>query len=265
MLFRILFFLLLASSLYACKPYEGISRTGMDPERQKELVYHNRSLRLDPTHGPTYRERGIIYYEEGAFNMALSDFNKALIYKDSSYLTLYYRALVLLEMDRAEDARFSIERAYAYNPDYAPVLAYMGYFQLRDGKPEIAIQFLDKALAEQDSLMVGHLNRGTALYQLGRLEPAIEDFKWVTDRDPFNAIALSNLGLALCEAKRCDEGLPHLDQAISISPNLAEAWYNRGLIRYSLGDLSGAMEDFRKAKSLEPDLIIRIKGEIWEP
>ncbi|WP_331001045.1 tetratricopeptide repeat protein [Nostoc commune] len=40
------------------------------------------------------------------------------------------------------------------------------------------------------------------------------------------------------------------NQAIKINPNLAEAYYNRGSVRFNLGDKQGAIADLQKAADL---------------
>ena len=43
-----------------------------------------------------------------------------------------------------------------------------------------------------------------------------------------------------------------LDRAIQLEPTLAEAWWRRGLLRYTEGDRTGAKADFAKALQLDP-------------
>ena len=40
------------------------------------------------------------------------------------------------------------------------------------------------------------------------------------------------------------------DRAISINPNYADAYNNRGVVRSDIGDKQGAIEDFQKAANL---------------
>ncbi|MEL6589452.1 MAG: tetratricopeptide repeat protein [Bacteroidota bacterium] len=244
---------------------QSVSRAELPQDVKKSLKYHERSLRLDPYHGPTYRARGVLYYEIGEYESALKDLNKALAYKDSSYLTLYNKGLTLLKLNRAAEARKSFELAVRKNPNHPQTLGYVGYYQLQSGKTEAAVETFSRAIAIDSTLTMIRLNRATAYYQMGQLEASIADMRLVLAAEPFHPVCLSNLGLALCEAKQCEEGIQYLDQALSVAPNMAEAWYNRGLARYTRGELQDAMADFRQAKSLNPNLVIRLNGEVWEP
>ncbi|MFK7922091.1 MAG: tetratricopeptide repeat protein [Bacteroidia bacterium] len=265
MLLRTLCLLFLALFQLTDIKAQDISRAEPSTEFKKQLRYHQRSLRLDPSHGPTYRARGILYYDAGDYQIALADFNRALAYKDSSHLTFFHKGLTLIKLGRPEDAKLAFEKAYQENPFHPQTLGYVGFYQLQVGDTKAAIANFNQALAIDSSLLMIRLNRGTAYYKLGKLEKAIEDMEQVIAVEPFHPVCLSNLGLALCQVNRLEEGLAYLDQALSMAPNLAEAWYNRGLARYARGELQDAMDDFRKAKSLKPELVIRLNGEVWEP
>lgn len=265
MLLRTLCLLFLALFQLTNINAQDISRAEPSTEFKKQIRYHERSLRLDPTHGPTYRARGILYYDAGEYQTALSDFNRALAYKDSSHLTLFHKGLTLIKLEREEDALLAFKKANQQNPFHPQTLGYIGFYQLQAGNTKAAIVSFDQALAVDSTLLMVRLNRGTAYYKLGKLEKAITDMEQVIKAEPFHPVCLSNLGLALCQVNRIEEGLAYLDQALSMAPNLAEAWYNRGLARYARGELQDAMDDFRKAKSLKSELVIRLNGEVWEP
>ncbi|WP_310481974.1 tetratricopeptide repeat protein [Chamaesiphon sp. VAR_48_metabat_403] len=44
------------------------------------------------------------------------------------------------------------------------------------------------------------------------------------------------------------------DRAIKLNPNLAEAYYNRGAVRYELGDKHGTISDLDRAIEINPNL-----------
>jgi len=48
-------------------------------------------------------------------------------------------------------------------------------------------------------------------------------------------------------------------RAIEIDPNYANAYFNRGISKFYLGDLIGACKDARKAQALGDDASILIK------
>jgi tetratricopeptide (TPR) repeat protein len=44
------------------------------------------------------------------------------------------------------------------------------------------------------------------------------------------------------------------NQAITINPNYAQAYYNRGIVRNELGDKPGAIDDYTQAIKFNPNL-----------
>ncbi|MGM9693736.1 MAG: tetratricopeptide repeat protein [Alloprevotella sp.] len=67
---------------------------------------------------------------------------------------------------------------------------------------------------------------------------------------PGNATLLYNLGCALAAGNATKEAMECFSKAIEKDPDLAEAYYNRGLLRLQSGDRTGAGEDFSRAGQL---------------
>ena len=67
---------------------------------------------------------------------------------------------------------------------------------------------------------------------------------------PGNACLLYNLGCALAAGNASKEAMETFSKAIENDPDLAEAYYNRGLLRLQSGDRTGAGEDFSRAGQL---------------
>jgi len=65
-----------------------------------------------------------------------------------------------------------------------------------------------------------------------------------------DAQACNHSGLACDELGDKQGAIDHYSQAISIDPNLAEAYYNRGLSRRDLGDTQGLAADLQAAAKL---------------
>lgn len=72
-------------------------------------------------------------------------------------------------------------------------------------------------------------------------------------RDPGNARAWNNLGLALSDSDRPAEGESATARALSLRPDYADAWYNLGTLQGRDGRLASAEESLRRALALRPD------------
>ncbi|HXL70262.1 MAG TPA: tetratricopeptide repeat protein [Rhizomicrobium sp.] len=71
---------------------------------------------------------------------------------------------------------------------------------------------------------------------------------------PDLAAANLNRGAGLIGMGRYQDALPPLEKAVALSSGdkLELAYYNRGIVREHLGDISGAYFDYKKAAELDP-------------
>ena len=71
---------------------------------------------------------------------------------------------------------------------------------------------------------------------------------------PDLAAANLNRGAGLIGMGRYQDALPSLEKAVTLSSGdkLELAYYNRGIVREHLGDISGAYFDYKKAAELDP-------------
>jgi tetratricopeptide (TPR) repeat protein len=71
-------------------------------------------------------------------------------------------------------------------------------------------------------------------------------------RDGNNARALNNLGMALANEGRADEGESRIKQALALHSGYADAWYNLGTLQGRDGHLASAEESLSAALALRP-------------
>lgn len=67
-----------------------------------------------------------------------------------------------------------------------------------------------------------------------------------------NFLAQGNLGVALCNQGRIGEGIPHLREAVRLSPNFAYAHEHLGRACFSLGKVDEGIQHLRQAVALDP-------------
>ena len=93
--------------------------------------------------------------------------------------------------------------------------------------------------------------RGAAHHFQGELDAAITDFSAVLAIDPNDYEALSDRGLAYQAKGQSD--LVDDDKAIAVNPKFAFAYFNRGIVEESKGDLAKARHDYDEAIRLKPE------------
>jgi tetratricopeptide (TPR) repeat protein len=68
-----------------------------------------------------------------------------------------------------------------------------------------------------------------------------------------SAFVEMNLADALTRKGRSDEAMVHYQQAISLEPNYADAYYNRGNLFLAKGQIDDAIADWEKTLQLQPN------------
>jgi tetratricopeptide (TPR) repeat protein len=74
---------------------------------------------------------------------------------------------------------------------------------------------------------------------------------WLRAGSPAVTLLLSR-GLRSLQAGQDDEAEGSFSDAITLQPDVAEAWHQRALARYHAGDVNGAIHDLQETIKLEP-------------
>lgn len=114
-----------------------------------------------------------------------------------------------------------------------------------------AIRDIDRATALTPNIAVAYLLRAQAGYHNWQLNGQIAS-------DGENKENLDALTVASLRRKAIDDVLADLDKAIELSPNMAEAWYNKAVTHIATEDYTSALAALNKAIELKPEM-----GEAW--
>lgn len=116
------------------------------------------------------------------------------------------------------------------------------------------IEQLKKAL-ESDPGNVGHLVQlGNLYFDISRPLEAIEYYEKALAIDTLNPLVLTDAGIMYSQIGKIDTALLYFDRAIAQQPDLAQAFFNKGLILYSAkDDKANAIKAWRQYIALIPD------------
>lgn len=78
-------------------------------------------------------------------------------------------------------------------------------------------------------------------------------FNHAIRQSPDAAFAYNNRGIAKFSMGNIDGALTDYNQAITLNPQYSGAYYNRGIVYYNTGKYENAIEDYSKGISLNPD------------
>ena len=93
----------------------------------------------------------------------------------------------------------------------------------------MAVENYERALELAPDWIDAHINKGVALYQMGKIAEAREAFFAAVQLDPLNGIARYNLGCVLEEQGEIEDAIRHLRRAAKAMPAHADVHFNLAL------------------------------------
>lgn len=135
----------------------------------------------------------------------------------------------------------------------------MGYAEYEKGKYSEAIENYkkaidaEKAIGNNNSVLVksSYMNMGLAYAKQKKFKEAISNYNTVLQMDPVEYSKVYGFrGIAKYELNDLSGALADFDKAISANPNDAESMYYRGLIKLKQGKKTEACADFTKGAEL---------------
>jgi len=147
-------------------------------------------------------DQGQILLRQGRPQEALERFEAAIAAWDANQSAWLWRAMALTDLGRFDEALASYDRALALEPESAGMWNNKGSLLMELGRLEAALQCFERAidLAAPVSTVkaVYWLNRGKALYMLGRYAEARDALMHSHDLDPSPESAA---GIAACRER----------------------------------------------------------------
>ncbi|TDD06938.1 tetratricopeptide repeat protein [Nonomuraea deserti] len=162
------------------------------------------------------------------------------------------RGNLLFGLGRHEEALADFEQAMRAGPPLPE--AHYNRAELRTvrGDVEGALADLGRVIELDPAYVDAYINRAGLLAAAGRDDEARGDVQAGLALDPGNPHLLTVLGQLETAAGRLAEARVVLDLAVGQAPRLAAAWGNRGVLRFTAGDVEGAAEDLSRAIELQP-------------
>jgi type IV pilus assembly protein PilF len=125
----------------------------------------------------------------------------------------------------------------------------LGVAYLRQGRPDLAVENLQRALREDSRLADAHSSIALAYDQLGNPDDAERHYRRATQLEPANAAAANSYAVFLCRHDRWRDAEPYFRRAAD-NPRYstpAAALTNAGVCAMNAGEADRAEEYFRAA------------------
>ena len=176
----------------------------------------------------------------------------------STFLTLANVCFIQEDYQAMEEAA---NKAIAIEEGNAVAHYLLGKARKGQNDDLMTIAHLTKAITLKDDFIEARLLRAEVKESNGQGEEAEEDYKLVTEINPFNEQAYLYLGQLYINQKKLTEAIGLFDEAIELNPNFAEAYKERGRAKLLNGDKDGSVEDMKKSLELNPKEEAGLNGE----
>ncbi|MEJ1237353.1 tetratricopeptide repeat protein [Chryseolinea sp. T2] len=256
----------------------------------KAFEYYNRALQLDKDIVDAYKKRGIYYQEMKMWDKSVADFTTVLKYRPKMLIALSARGVSYLKGDHFAEAFSDFDQYLKIDSTNLEVMAYRGLMYVRlndvllgsvdyvnadrsDAIDAVKLsQYVDSVLvAGGDTLkVIRSLNTITKkapwitdvyahkiklLINMGKWDQVSSEIDHAVTNRNVNAKAsysylLTVKGITRSRAKKYDEAIEILSEAIDVDKKNALAFLERGKLHAHAGKSGKAISDLNKAMSL---------------
>ncbi len=137
-------------------------------------------------------------------------------------------------------------------PDNVSLLSNLALVYYFDNKPDEALKYARQTVEKDPGNQPAWLIISELELQKGNLEAGQQALAKVPDERITSPTPYLNVGILFYNKKRAAEAEEYFSKAIAKKPDLAEAYYYRGLARYQLKRTAEAKADLEKSIELDP-------------
>jgi tetratricopeptide (TPR) repeat protein/S1-C subfamily serine protease len=217
------------------------------------LADYNKAILLNPNLAGAYYNRGVLYRLQEKYDLALADWNKAIEINPNFAEAYVNRGALYYDLQKYELALADWNKAIKINPNLAQAYYNRGLLYHNQQKYELALADWNKAIKINPNLAQAYYNRGLLYHNQQKYELALADYNKAIDINPNYALAYNNRGNLYKNLQKYELALSDYSKAIKINPNDADAYYNRGVLYSDLQKYDLALSDYDKAIEINPN------------
>ena len=180
--------------------------------------------------GNAYYDLGVFAYEDGDYEGAEINLQKALSFNPANPFYNHYMGRIYLKMERYQDAEKYLNKAWSVNQDI-PGLSY---------------------------------DRAFLAYKKADYASAADLFTALVKEDPSNVHAQYYAGICLFKQKNYRKALAYFINASQLSPTIKDnGWYYAGICHVKLGHFTQAIEKFEYVRDHTESASLRAYAKKW--
>ena len=154
---------------------------------------------------------------------------------DTRVRDLITKAVALHQADDLVGTEAIYSEILAANPRQSDALYLQGTIRFQQNRHYEALEFLQKAQAENPNDVAAHNNLGKVFDGLGRWKESVASFERALRLDPRDDAALCNIGIAETWLGRAEASERHIRQSLAVNPASHATWSALGYALYHQG------------------------------
>jgi tetratricopeptide (TPR) repeat protein len=171
---------------------------------EKAAACFKRALEIDPNNVNALNHKAILYLERGdetraeeiieeSLNIQTKYYAKTGKYQWNMVETLDKKAVILIHLEKYNEAMKCLEKAKEYDPEYQAIYVHMGYTKFRRKKYDDAIFYYDEAIKSCPRFAEAHAAKALAYYEKKDYKSAISEAAIAVEIKPSLSVAVENL------------------------------------------------------------------------
>lgn len=222
------------------------------------VAEYRKLIELTPDDAVAYYNLALALKQQDKFSEALAALKRATELQPDKLPEIYYTlGVILLQQSKLDESAAAFQKAREIKPDYGEAIYTLGTVRQQQNKIDEAIELFRAALKFLPDAPEIHNTLGTALRQKGDIEAARIELqeaarlnKLKTNRQA--ATFAVNTGIANLKAGRIDDAISQFQNAVKLTPENSEAYYNLAKALKAKGKKIESAAAYRKAAELNP-------------
>ena len=219
------------------------------------LVHFNKAIELDGDNLDARVKRGELLVVQGLDEQALAEFNKVLEKDPDHAIANEAAGCVYFRAGLYDEAKSHLNRAVALNPMLWKAHNFLGIIHDRDQEYGKAAEEFSAALELHNGSGADEIYNNLGVVHIARKQyaQAVETFRQALQAGGVSARTYNNLGLALARMGRLDEAL----ESFKYAGGEAKANNNLGYVLLTENQPARAVPYFEKALELSPNYYVK--------
>jgi choline-sulfatase len=217
------------------------------------LSNYRRALELKPDYDLALRNMANVYRDMGRPSDAVAGYERLLSLDRNNVQARQELAQLLLDADRLPDAERELEKVLKQDPGLAAAHNTLGALRLKQGNLDEGEREIRAALAQRQDVPLAHFNLALAAEQRGELNRAVDEYRQEIDRHPGSYRAQFNLGKIYERLGDRDAQRKSYEDSIASNPRFAEGHFFLAKLHLDRSDYPRAISLARRGLELSPD------------